>query len=218
MDPAPSCSPIEFAHRGLPFTHPENTIEGFVAALAKGVDGIEFDVQLAADGVPVVIHDDNLKRTHGLEDRVSDLDSGRLGELEVPSLAEVIGLLQDRTRILLEMKGEDLALSQTVARMCADCENVWLLSFCFPLLAAATKIAPARPLVLNLDMPLEAVPEEQRDFVQVLSVDRRLLLKDQVQRVQAEGKEVWAFTCNTQEEKETVRALGVNAFFTDNPQ
>jgi glycerophosphoryl diester phosphodiesterase len=67
-------------------------------------------------------------------------------------------------------------------------------------------------------MPLEAVPEEQRDFVQVLSVDRRLLLKDQVQRVQAEGKEVWAFTCNTQEEKETVRALGVNAFFTDNPQ
>src|SRR6476620_5804061 len=54
--------PEIIAHRGLPHEHPENSLEGFAAALALGVDAIELDVHLTADGVPVVHHDPTLGR------------------------------------------------------------------------------------------------------------------------------------------------------------
>ena len=53
-----------WAHRGASARQPENTIAAFRAAMAGGADGVEFDVQLSADGVPVVIHDEKVERTH----------------------------------------------------------------------------------------------------------------------------------------------------------
>ena len=53
-------APIRFelqGHRGARGLFPENTLEGFVAAVALGVDAIELDVGVTADGVPVVFHD-----------------------------------------------------------------------------------------------------------------------------------------------------------------
>jgi Glycerophosphoryl diester phosphodiesterase len=50
-------------HRGYPAKYPENTVMGFQAAIALGVDAIELDVQLTGDGVPVVLHDVRLDRT-----------------------------------------------------------------------------------------------------------------------------------------------------------
>lgn len=80
-------------HRGAPLAAPENTIAGFALALESGADGVELDVQLSADGVPVVIHDDTLQRTTGVTGRVADLSwrriSGiRAGGEPVPSLEQ----------------------------------------------------------------------------------------------------------------------------------
>ena len=50
-------------HRGAAGVAPENTYAGFNVAALAGVDYLEFDVQLLADGVAVVIHDDRLERT-----------------------------------------------------------------------------------------------------------------------------------------------------------
>lgn len=64
---------------------PENTLAAFSRAIRDGADGIEFDVRLSRDGVPVVIHDANLKRT-GLIDRpVSELTAAELREIDVGS-------------------------------------------------------------------------------------------------------------------------------------
>jgi glycerophosphoryl diester phosphodiesterase len=54
---------LVIGHRGTPVRAPENTIEGFREALSLGADGVEFDVRLSADGVPVVMHDSTLDRT-----------------------------------------------------------------------------------------------------------------------------------------------------------
>lgn len=209
-----SNKPIEFAHRGSPSSHPENSVEGFVAAMEKGAAGIELDVRLAADGVPVVIHDDNLLRTHGTPELVSELDSGSLGKLNVPTLTEIVDLLEGKTRILVELKGEDMSLAKTVGAMCGGCEDVWFLSFCLEQLQALQECAPARPRVLNLAKPLNTVAKEKY-FLTALSSDWRLLQKEEVQKVQAGGHEVWAFTCNTPDEKEIASKLGVDAYFTD---
>ena len=55
--------PLVFAHRGGAKLAPENTLAAFARGMACGADGLELDVHLARDGVPVVIHDLTLERT-----------------------------------------------------------------------------------------------------------------------------------------------------------
>ncbi|WP_377891179.1 glycerophosphodiester phosphodiesterase [Alkalihalobacillus sp. R86527] len=52
-----------YGHRGSAGTHPENTLVSFKAAEKAGAHGIEFDVQLSKDDIPVVIHDEKVDRT-----------------------------------------------------------------------------------------------------------------------------------------------------------
>lgn len=52
-----------FAHRGFSGKYPENTMLAFIKAVEEGVDGIELDVQLTKDGIPVIIHDETIDRT-----------------------------------------------------------------------------------------------------------------------------------------------------------
>lgn len=61
------------AHRGWATRHPENTLPALRGALDAGVRHVEFDVQLSADGVPLLIHDPTLERTAGRPDCVFDL-------------------------------------------------------------------------------------------------------------------------------------------------
>src|SRR6185295_1303429 len=97
--------PLIIGHRGASAVAPENTMAAFREAIAVGADGIEFDVRLASDGVPVVIHDSTLRRTGGLNQRVADLSSQELSKVDVgtwfaprfaneaaPSLTELFNL------------------------------------------------------------------------------------------------------------------------------
>jgi len=54
-----------FAHRGLSSDYPENTLLAFKMAFQKNIDGVEFDVQLTKDNIPVVFHDFKLNRIFG---------------------------------------------------------------------------------------------------------------------------------------------------------
>ncbi|MCT8138480.1 glycerophosphodiester phosphodiesterase [Anaerobacillus sp. CMMVII] len=74
-----------FAHRGSAGTHPENTMEAFEAALQAGADGLELDVQLTKDLVPVIIHDETVERTTNGEGWVKDLTLEELQKLDAGS-------------------------------------------------------------------------------------------------------------------------------------
>lgn len=82
-------------HRGFPQRYPENSMSGLLAAIAEGADGIEFDIQASKDGIPLVIHDDDLARTTGVAgpladytmlvlSRISAHEPSRLGETHLP--------------------------------------------------------------------------------------------------------------------------------------
>ena len=73
------------AHRGLSARAPENTLAAIDRAVAIGAGGVEFDVQLARDGVPVVIHDETLFRYTRRKDKVADLTSKQLARTDVGS-------------------------------------------------------------------------------------------------------------------------------------
>ena len=77
--------PVVVAHRGASADAPENTLAAFELAREQGADGIEFDVRLTADGVPVVIHDETLRRTASLDRAVGSLTSAELARLDAGS-------------------------------------------------------------------------------------------------------------------------------------
>ena len=85
--------PLVLGHRGACAEAPENTMRSFRLALEQGADGVELDVQLSADGVAVVIHDDTLDRTTDSHGRISELPwerirQARAGGEPVPRLEE----------------------------------------------------------------------------------------------------------------------------------
>jgi glycerophosphoryl diester phosphodiesterase len=77
--------PLIIAHRGASALAPENTLAAFRRAIADGAEGIEFDVRLAKDNVPVVIHDADLKRVGARNGSVGEYTSAELGKIDVGS-------------------------------------------------------------------------------------------------------------------------------------
>lgn len=79
-----SCNnPLIIAHRGASALAPENTLAAFALASESGADGVELDVRLSGDGVPVVIHDSTLRRTGLCDGVISEMTSKELGRTGV---------------------------------------------------------------------------------------------------------------------------------------
>jgi glycerophosphoryl diester phosphodiesterase len=77
--------PLIIAHRGASATAPENTLGAFRQAIEDGADGLEFDVRLTKDGVPVVFHDPTLKRIAGRHFKIINLTSDELQSVDAGS-------------------------------------------------------------------------------------------------------------------------------------
>ncbi len=111
---------LNIAHRGASSLAPENTIAAFDKAVDIGADGLEFDVQLSKDNVPVIIHDHSLERTTSGKGLVKDHtlaelkknDAGswfaaEFKELEIPTLEEIFTRYADNRLLLnIELKNE----------------------------------------------------------------------------------------------------------------
>lgn len=80
-----STEPLILGHRGASAVAPENTLAAFSRAIREGADGIEFDVRLSRDGVPVVIHDATLNRTGLVSGSVGELTAAELQRIDVGS-------------------------------------------------------------------------------------------------------------------------------------
>ena len=132
-------APLIIGHRGASAIAPENTMAAFRESIAVGADGIEFDVRLTRDGVPVVIHDSTLHRTAGLPQRIADLTwpeikntdvgswfarkknlpPGSFANETVPSLRELFTLFDSNNLTLcLEMKCDSVAEYAPLAEAC----------------------------------------------------------------------------------------------------
>lgn len=103
----PGSTPIRLAHRGDWRAAPENSLEALVAATRiPGCDGVEFDVRLSGDGVPVVIHDATLKRVQRRPERVDQLGTGALEGFGVPRLDTVLADVPVGAFLDVELKGD----------------------------------------------------------------------------------------------------------------
>jgi glycerophosphoryl diester phosphodiesterase len=103
--------PLISAHRGAPQATPENTLAAFAKAIEMNADFIEIDVRTTADGTQVIMHDGSLKRTTGLDAKVSDVTLAEIRKLsagkgagaqfekeKVPTLEEVCLFVSSRNK------------------------------------------------------------------------------------------------------------------------
>jgi glycerophosphoryl diester phosphodiesterase len=213
--------PLIVAHRGASADAPENTWAAFELALAQGADGIEFDVHLTRDGVPVVLHDTRLERTTNGRGRVRETTAAALARLNagswfnrrfperaraeysaarIPRLDEVLRWVRARRcQAFLEIKQPRLryrgieakALEQIYA---AGAERqVTVISFHLATLARLRRLDPHIALGLDVVRPLVAVARARRVSAQTLLPHWRFATPQQISRAHRAGLQVFAW-------------------------
>lgn len=227
---------LVFGHRGACGYAPENTLASFQLALDQGAHGVEFDVHLTKDGVPVVIHDFSLDKTtsgHGLvvdhtwED-LEALDAGSHKGLEfagepIPTLEEVIRLLAGKMAMNIEVKADSSGIEDAVAELIARYQvNDWVIVSSFnPLILQ--RFANQYPHIALGFLYDESEPYEQ--LLQLMSAVKyqarhphhTMIDASYVRVAKQFGYRVNTWTVNDPTRGRELQEFGVDAVITDTP-
>lgn len=206
---------LRLAHRGDHRRLPENSLAALVAGShAPMSDGVEFDVRVSADGVPVVIHDATLERTHGLATAVTELTAAELAGHGVASLADVMAALPASAFVDVELKvvpGPEVAAVLTAARGASPAHAV-VSSFDPEALDAFAGRAPGWPRwanVLWLDEGIVALAGELR--CRGIAAAWRAIDRRATGLVRSAGIDLAAWTVTRRPTFERLERLGVTA-------
>lgn len=207
--------PLRLAHRGDGRAAPENTIPAFLAALAiPGCDGVEFDVRAAADGVPVVIHDETLARVQGAPGRVDRLRAEELAAHGVPTLEEVLAAVPRQAFLDVELKGDPGrgAVDVLTAGRGPGLERAIVSSFEPATLARVGRLAPSWPRWLNaIDLEPATIALAVELGCRAISVEWHAIDRRSIERAREAGLEVAAWTIRRRPTRDRLARLGVIA-------
>jgi len=232
--------PLVFGHRGARQAAPENTMAAFQKALAAGADGIELDVMLSADGVPVVIHDFTLDRTTNGHGPVAEhtwaelrgLDAGSHFSAEyrgepLPRLEQVLDAFGDSLRINIELKSASVAndglearvgglvaergLIPTVIISSFNPFSLWRIRRTNPRITRGLLYAPGLPIYLRRAW--------SAPFLALDALHPQASMVDAAYMLWAKGKgyHVNVWTVNDLAEMHRLLELGVDVLITDVP-
>jgi glycerophosphoryl diester phosphodiesterase len=236
----PQDRPFIIAHRGASAAAPQNTLAAFRRALELGADGVELDVRLSADGIPVVIHNFEVDQVTDGKDKVADKALVELKELDaggkfapqfagerIPTLAEVFEALEGKLLVNVELKDvspKDVGLEAPVVEAVRKCgmKNKVLFSSFNPFsLRRIRSLAPEIPsgLLYAHGLPIYLrrawfapfTPHEVR-HPDAEMTDARLVRWCHVRKLRVN---VW--TVDEPDKMRRLIALGVDGIITDVP-
>lgn len=213
--------PIAVGHRGDPYRIRENTVASLLSALDRGADAVEIDVRLTRDGVPVLLHDETLRRLWEHERPVLALSWAEVRGLTgggVPTLAEAL-TATDGHRVMIDLPGSPDVRSVRrvvdVVRESGAEDRVYYCAGAGAMLAVRaadpaaeialtwTTLAPPRPVLL------EAVRPRWLNYRFSL-VDRPL-----AERVHREGYLLSVWTPDTRRSMRRLLEAGVDSITTN---
>ena len=219
------------AHRGGGALAPENTLGAIRLGAAMGFKGVEFDVMLAGDGTPVIIHDETVDRTTNGRGEVSkmsyaDLSVFTINKTEkIPRYEEAVALCRELGICAnVEIKpaqGHERATGEAVARMTRE---LWrgaplgplLSSFSVDALAAARAVAPDLPRGYLVDkMPADWQDTMQRLACVSLHCNRTSLTEKLASDIHAAGYAILLWTVNEPAEARRLFQIGADCIVTD---
>ena len=219
------------AHRGGGSLAPENTLGAIRLGASMGFKGVEFDVMLAGDGTPVVIHDETVDRTTNGRGAVSGMTYPELSsfktqnEEKIPRYEEVVALCRElwlwANVEIKPAKGRERVTGDAVARMTRD---LWkgaplaplLSSFSIEALEAAQAAAPE----LRRGGLCDQVPDGWRAIMKrlgcsALHCNYKALNGKLAADIHEAGYAILLWTVNDPSEARRLLAIGANCLVTD---
>lgn len=228
---------LVISHRTNMGTMPENTLAGISAAIDDGVDAIEVDVRATADGVPVLLHDASLERATGARRELTEVTTDELSALRVidphddagpqpvPTLAEVLALIDGRCRLVIEVKQADIEqLIATTLREASATGWCWLWAFDVWIASAVSEALLGVPTSLlvgehaaALDGPESPLKVAHGAGFAGVSLHRSLVTPQAIAEAHGRGLNVYTWTVNDPTEIRRVRDAGVDGICGDYP-
>ena len=227
--------PLIVVHRGYCAEAVENSLGAVRAALALPVDGIEIDVHLTADRVPVLMHDKKVDRTTDGTGAIRDLTLSQLRSLRmrrnesdptpsqepVPTLDEVLAETSGERLLAIEVKPEGMEREVLdVIRRHRAGAWVWIWSFRRSVIKTFHELAPEIAGAF-LSVGFDDWPAE-RCFEQALSLGSigvslypETVSPEVVELGHRMGLEIYSGTPNDPAEWERLRLAGIDAIITD---
>jgi glycerophosphoryl diester phosphodiesterase len=210
---------LVFAHRGHHVVFPENTLQAFDAAIRIGADGIQTDVRLSRDGVPVLFHDEKIKGR--LVAELPRQELSRLAGYEVPSLNDaLLRFPKVIWNIQIKVPAAISGVLQTLNAFAAT-RRMIVTSFRHDLVAQCARMAPvpAGLLLAHAPSDLPALLQSHADskWLRTLVWNQRVLTPTLLR--QARAARWWNFIYDVAD-PDSLRLLaahGIDAVITDRP-
>ncbi len=217
--------PFCIGHRGAKGYKPENTLASFEHALALGCSWVELDVYSVEEHL-LVIHDKAVDRTTNGTGLIADMSFDALRELDagsgqqIPTLDEVIALIDRRCSINVELKGPNTAdpVNQALKRYCSDGwepEQFLVSSFYHEELAKADKTYRRGALFHNL--PDDWLSQAQSLDAWSANFAHKDVSSELVNTAHDAGLKVLAYTANESNDIKRLADAGVDGIFSDFP-
>jgi len=226
-------------HRGASHDAPENTLRSLKLGWEQGADGCEFDIHLTSDGVIVASHDDNLKKTAGLDRKIAGMTYAELSQVDVgswkgpdfqgeriPTFAEILKIVPKGRKIYIEVKcGPQVVPEMNRQLQAAGLPPELTPVICFqaPVIAAVKELRPDLPAYLLSDLKKNKTAEQLIAAARQVHADGLdlkagpELTAEFAQAVREAGLRLDVWTVNDPALARRMVSIGVQGITTDRP-
>ena len=229
---------LNIAHRGFSGIYPENTMIAFEKAIEAGCDGIELDVQLTKDGVPVIMHDEKVNRTTNGTGYLKDYTFAEAQKLNakyryenynifcgVPSLREYFELVKDKEIITnVELKNSVILYKNLEEKVLALIDEydlrkrIIISSFNYLSVVKMKEMAPDMKYgFLEESIVLDAAKYAKKYGIDYLHPSWQSVTEDYCRQAKEEGVGINTWTINNVALIKKMQTLGVHGVITNFP-
>lgn len=222
------------SHRGSSLSFPENTMLAFEQALEELADYIELDVRQTADGKFVIMHDENLKRTTGIDARVGELTQeqicslnagydteGVFSDVTVPSLEEVLEFASGKLiRLNIELKtaSTDMNYAKELYQLLEEYD---ILDSCVITSSDYQILKEMKQLDENVEtgyiLSMAVGNYYDMEYIDFFSVNYRFVTSTMIYIMHSMGKEIHIWTLNNESDIRKYANMGADNIITDDP-
>ena len=195
------------AHRGYHKNTPENTISAFKKALNLKVDGIEFDVRLTQDNVPIILHNKHLDKNENFDlvenKKYACIQKIKIKNEDIPTLGKTISFLKGKTKLFIELKCIPVKYVHLITDLIKQnkiIEEVVILSF-YPKLLNEVKRINKKIKTCDLTFYLFKVTENY----EYMGVYYKTLTKSMIDKLHKKRKKFYVFQLMQKKKFQTIK-------------
>ncbi len=224
------------AHRGFSAQAPENTTPAFQKCIDNRITAAELDVQMLADGTIVVLHDDNLKRTAGIDKNVWEVTYGEIKDLDngsffdkaysgttIPTLEDIMRLSankKDKLYLNIEIKrnGHDDGIVEKVVDIIKKNNYMDYCDVTSQDYETLKDVRKTDPTILTAYTSAIGIGDlESLDAADIISIQETFATYENIDRIHRAGKRVFVWTVNEEDTMKKLISLNVDAILTNDP-